>query len=85
MYMAYVVSITSQGQISIPAQIRRDLNLDKTRKALITIQGNKAVIEPLKDLLELKGSFKTKIKADSDKIRASFEQYLAKEGVKGMK
>ena len=56
--MAYTVSITSQGQISIPAKIRRDLKLDRYKKALLSVQDNNILIRPVKDLLELKGAFR---------------------------
>lgn len=57
--MVYTVSITSQGQISIPIQLRRKLGLEKNKKALVTEQAGKLVVEPVKDLLELGGSLKT--------------------------
>ncbi len=81
----YTVTITSQGQISIPAKIRRDLGLNKSAKALVKIEGNKIVVEPVRDLLELKGSLKTKIKATPKQVREAFENYLAREVVKSLK
>ena len=54
-----MVSITSQGQISIPAPLRRKLGLEKSKKALISEDNGKIVMEPVKDLLELAGSLKT--------------------------
>lgn len=83
--MTYVVSITSQGQVSIPVKLRRELGLTKSKKALIKKENGKLIIEPVKDLLELRGSLKTKIKATPRQIREAFEQYLADEGVKGLK
>lgn len=80
--MTYTVSITSQGQISIPAPLRRKLGLDKTSKALVSEKEGKIVIEPIKDFLELKGSLKTSKLSSSSKIREQFEHYLAKEVVK---
>ena len=55
----YTVTITSQGQISIPAKFRRELGLEKTKKALITKESGRLIIEPVKDLLDLAGSLKT--------------------------
>lgn len=52
----YTVTITSQGQISIPAKIRRRLGLDKTKKALVSQKDNKIIIEPVQDFLSLGGS-----------------------------
>ncbi|HUD45022.1 MAG TPA: AbrB/MazE/SpoVT family DNA-binding domain-containing protein [Patescibacteria group bacterium] len=57
--MTYTVSITSQGQINIPSKIRQELGLSKKRKALVSIENGKMVIEPVKDFLELAGSLKT--------------------------
>ena len=73
--MTYIVSITSQGQISLPIQIRR--KLFKTNKALVSLNQDKVVIEPIRDLLDLKGSLKTSIKAKPGQIRGDFEDYLA--------
>lgn len=60
--MTYTVSITSQGQISIPAALRRELGLDKTKKALISKQGSKLIVEPIPDLLSMKGALKDRAK-----------------------
>lgn len=83
--MIYAVTITSQGQISIPAQLRRELGLNKTKRAFVSSRGGKIIVEPVKDLLELRGSFKTKIKATPKQIMEAFESYLAEDTVKGMK
>ncbi len=80
-----MVSITSQGQISIPIRFRRELSLDKQKKAAISKEGNKLVIEPVDDFLSLAGIFKTKKKISFKKIRRDFEYYLAKEAVKGLR
>lgn len=81
----YTVSITSQGQISIPAKLRKKLGLDKNKKALVSEEDGKLVIEPVKDFLELGGSLKTDIKATPQQIREAFEKYLAEQAVKGTK
>lgn len=82
--MTYTVSITSQGQISIPAKLRRKLGLDKNKKAFVSEEKGKIIIEPVKDFLELEGSFKTTIKATPREIRDAFEEYLAHEAVKSL-
>lgn len=80
--MTYTVTITSQGQISIPAKFRHELGLEKTKKALVSLEDKKIIIQPVKDFLELKGSLKTNIKATSRQIREGFGHYLAKRAVK---
>ncbi len=83
--MTYTVSITSQGQISIPAKIRRELGLHNGKKALVSMENKKLIVEPVKDFLELRGSLKTGIKATPQQIREAFGEYLAQEAVKGTK
>ena len=77
--MTHSVSITSQGQISIPAQIRRELGLSKSSKAIVSVENGKMMVEPVKDFLELAGSLKhaRKSKVPFRKMREAFEQYLA--------
>lgn len=83
--MTYTVSITSQGQISIPTSFRRQLGLNKGRKALVSVKNNEIIVRPVKDFLELRGSLKTNIKATPGQIREAFGEYLAQEAVNGMK
>ncbi|MEK7534608.1 MAG: AbrB/MazE/SpoVT family DNA-binding domain-containing protein [Patescibacteria group bacterium] len=81
--MTYTVSITSQGQISIPAKIRRELGLSKTKKAIVSVENGKMTIEPVKDFLELAGSLKNarRAKVSPREMREAFEQYLADEAM----
>lgn len=81
----YTVTITSQGQISIPVRLRRKLGLDKLKKALIYEDKGELIVRPVKDFLELGGSLKTNIKVTPRQIREAFGQYLADQAVKGMK
>lgn len=57
--MQYTVSITSQGQISIPIQIRRKLGLGKTSRAIVSEEKGEILVKPVKDFLEMRGSLKT--------------------------
>jgi len=76
--MTHIVSITSQGQISIPSRLRRLYGLNKFKKVLIYSAGeNRLIIEPVKDLLLLKGALKSARKISTKKVRAEFEKYLA--------
>lgn len=56
--MTQIVSITSQGQISIPANLRRDLKLNIYNKASIRQEKGRLIIEPVEDILLLAGSLK---------------------------
>jgi len=75
MHMSQIVSITSQGQISIPAQMRRFLGLDLAKKAYVTQENGKIIIEPVPDLLTLAGSLNSvAIKNKSSEEIQSIEQ-----------
>lgn len=58
--MQQIVSITSQGQITIPASMRRELNIEKYKKASVRSEKGKIIIEPTVDLLNLGGLLKDK-------------------------
>lgn len=58
--MVYTVSITSQGQISIPAQLRKQLGLESGKKALVKREGERLMVEPIPDIFSFKGSLKHK-------------------------
>jgi len=52
----HFANLTSQGQLSIPAKLRKKYKLDKKRGVVITEGNGKIHIEPAKDILELAGS-----------------------------
>ncbi len=51
-----LVSITSQGQITIPAQLRRKYNFASSEKVLVKEEQGKIIVEPVFDLDSLAGS-----------------------------
>jgi AbrB family looped-hinge helix DNA binding protein len=64
------VTITSQGQISIPAKFRKILGLTTQSKATIQLEGDKLIIKPSKNLMHLDGIIKDKaFKYSPEKIR----------------
>lgn len=72
-----IVSITSQGQITIPASYRRKLGLEIMKKALIGLENQRIIIDPLPDFLTAKGFLATKKKISRFKTRKAFLDYLA--------
>ena len=79
-----VVSITSQGQISIPAKMRRELGLNERKQAFVSIEKGNVVVKPIKNLLELRGSIKTNKKPLTNKeLHDIVAQAMAEEAVKG--
>lgn len=84
--MTYTVSITSQGQISIPAKLRRELGLEKSKRAVILKEKGRLIIEPVEDFLELGGSLKLKRKPLSNQALHDFvAKAVAKDYAKSLK
>lgn len=76
--MVYTVTITRQGQISIPAKLRRAYALDGPKKInLKPLNNGQILLEPVGDILTLKGALKTKKKYTKRQIREAFAHYLA--------
>ena len=51
--------LTSKGQMTIPKEVRRALNLRPSEKVIIVVEGNRAILQPLKgNLLDIGGSVK---------------------------
>jgi len=51
--------LTSKGQITIPKEVRKALNLRPSEKVIIVVEGNRAILQPLKgNLLDIGGSVK---------------------------
>jgi len=54
-----IVVLTSKGQMTIPKEVRKALNLRPSEKVIIVVEGDQAIIKPLKGtLLDLGGSVK---------------------------
>lgn len=53
----YTVSITSQGQVTIPAKVRKALGLKKGEKVNFFLEDGGVRMEPVPDLLSLAGAF----------------------------
>lgn len=57
MYMTFTLTVTSQGQVSIPAKLRKLWSLTGGKQITITLSGeNKAIVEPVSDFISLGGS-----------------------------
>ena len=77
--MSYTISITSQGQMNIPAFIRKQLGFSKNSKALVSVKDGGMLVRPVKDFLELKGSISTKKKPlTNSELHEFFAQELVR-------
>lgn len=79
--MKDIVSITSQGQLTIPKHIRRKFGISGAVKAAVRIKDRKIVVEPQMDFWALSGSLNTGKKltdAELRKARQRFEKDWAR-------
>lgn len=74
----FSVSVTSQGQISIPIDIRRKFGLDTVRKALVESTEDTILIRPVRALTTLRGTFSTDKRVPISTVHATFEDALAR-------
>jgi AbrB family looped-hinge helix DNA binding protein len=81
--MDHIVSITSQGQLTIPKALRRQLDIKGAVKAVVKLENGKLIVEPKSDFWNLEGSLQTDIVASDDQIKSArdkFEKEWAKDG-----
>jgi len=82
-----VVVLTSKGQMTVPKEIRKALNLKPSEKVIIVVEGNQAVIKPLKgNILDIGGSIRVSDKekpADFHKVREEVKKRIAKKTATG--
>lgn len=80
--MQQVVSITSQGQLTVPKSFRRQLGITSETKAEIRLEGGALIVKPKKDFWSLGGSLKSKIKLTDKQLKQAkktFETSWAKQ------
>ncbi len=54
-----IAILTSKGQMTIPKEVRNALNLKPSEKVIIVVEGDHAVIKPLRgNILDIGGSIK---------------------------
>jgi antitoxin PrlF len=74
--------LTSKGQMTIPKEVRKALNLKPSEKVIIVVEGNRAIIQPLKgNLLDIGGSVKITDREkpiDFKKVRGEVKKRVAK-------
>jgi AbrB family looped-hinge helix DNA binding protein len=84
-----IAVLTSKGQMTIPKEVRKALNLKPLEKVIIIVEGNQAVIKPLKgNILDIGGSIKISEKekpADFHRIREEVKRRIAKKAATGSK
>lgn len=73
--MQDVVSITSQGQLTIPMSIRRSFGIKGSVKAIIRRDDNIIIVEPKKDFWSLEGSLASEVKLSDKQLQEARESF----------
>ncbi|KKR85953.1 MAG: hypothetical protein UU32_C0026G0017 [Candidatus Woesebacteria bacterium GW2011_GWB1_41_10] len=73
--MQQVVSITSQGQLTIPKLFLRDMGIFNATKAVIQKTGEVITVMPRKDFWALGGSLKSDIKLTNSQLKKARESF----------
>jgi AbrB family looped-hinge helix DNA binding protein len=77
-----VVVLTSKGQMTIPKEVRKALNLRPSERVIVVVEGNQAILKPLRgNLLDLGGSVKIPEKEkpiEFRKVREELKRKMAK-------
>jgi AbrB family looped-hinge helix DNA binding protein len=67
--MEQIVSITSQGQLTIPKAVRQAFGIQGATKAVVRKQGDVILVEPKKDMWSLSGSLKSKVTLSDQELK----------------
>ena len=77
-----IAVLTSKGQMTIPKEVRKALNLRPSEKIIVVVEGNQAILKPLRgNLLDLGGSIKIpgeEKPIDFRKVREEVKKKMAK-------
>ena len=77
-----IAVLTPKGQMTIPKEVREALNLKPSEKVIIVVEGNHAIIKPLRgNILDIGGSVKIPDKEkpiNFHKVREEIKKRVAK-------
>jgi len=73
--MTYTVSITSQGQLTIPMKIRKKLGIVEGTQAVVEEKHGELVVKPKKDFWSLGGSMQGDIKLTDEELEQASRQF----------
>ncbi|OGM25774.1 hypothetical protein A3D00_02365 [Candidatus Woesebacteria bacterium RIFCSPHIGHO2_02_FULL_38_9] len=76
--MQKIVSITSQGQLTVPQLMLRSLGVTGPVKAIIRKKANKLEVEVKKDFWSLGGILKSNIKLTDAQLRKTRDEFAQK-------
>lgn len=82
--MKLTSKITSKGQITLPKEVRKLLNVQEGNVVIFEKENDKIVIKPARTLRDFKGLLKNiNTKENYDEIRKKTKKYVGKRVVQG--
>lgn len=76
--MEQIVSITSQGQLTIPKTILADFGIAAGAKALIRKEGSLIIVEPKTDFWSLSGSLQSPVRLSDKQLAQARRSFIRK-------
>jgi len=76
--MSQVVSITSQGQLTVPKSVLKYFGIDGSTKAELDIIDQGFVVKPKLNFWSLRGAAKSKIKLNDTQLREARDAFAKK-------
>lgn len=64
-----VARVSSKGQITLPASCRRALGINPKDRVVVEIDGDRIIVRPIPDLLELEGFLGKGLPGDVEEAR----------------
>ncbi len=82
-----IALLTAKGQMTIPKEVRKALDLKPSGKIIIVVDGNQAILRPLKgNILDIGGSVQVPAgqkPVDFRKVREDVRKKVAKDVARG--
>lgn len=72
--MQLISTVTQKGQITIPKEFRQRLNIELNSRVSLKMGKKYLQVAPLKDILDLAGKYKPRVKKSVLKAREKFEE-----------
>jgi len=76
--MQHVVSITGQGQMTVPKLVLKQFNINGATKAILERKGDILTVRPKRDFWQLAGSFKTSISLSNQQLKEARNSFAVK-------
>lgn len=73
--MAEMVTITEQGQLTIPRFVRDQFGITKTTKAMIHVRNGQIIVEPKRDFWSVFGSLKSNVALTDSQLKTAREAF----------